>query len=168
MKKVLMIIAQENFRDEELLEPKEVLENKGFEVKIASEEKRIAKGKLGTEVMPDLTFEEINLDEFEGIIFVGGRGIAKYFFNQKILNLAKEAVEKNIVMGAICIAPSILANAGVLAGKRATAFPSEKTNLEAQGVHYSEGPVEVDGKIVTANGPKAAKKFGEKVALLLK
>jgi len=62
-------------------------------------------------------------------------------------------------VGAICMAPSILANAGILTGRRVTVFPSEEDNLRAKGAEIISSYVTVDGKIVTGSGPYAAKEF---------
>ena len=75
--------------------------------------------------------------------------------------------EDEKVVAAICIAPSILVNAGILNGRRATAFPSERDNINAVGT-FTGKPVEVDGKIITANGPEAAAEFGKKIADAIK
>jgi protease I len=81
--------------------------------------------------------------------------------------LAKEFNKDGKVVSAICIAPSILANAGILNGKKATSFPSQRNNINAVGT-YTGTPVEVDGKIITGNGPQAAKDFGKKIAEALR
>ena len=81
----------------------------------------------------------------------------------KALDIAIQASQKGKVIGAICIAPSRLANAGLLRDKKATAFPSEKENLESKGAKYTGDPVTKDGKIVTGKGPEAAQKFAEEI-----
>ncbi|MGB9911460.1 MAG: DJ-1/PfpI family protein [Microgenomates group bacterium] len=165
--KVLMIVAPVNFRDEEYQKPREVLESAGWKVEVASKGVKEAQGMLGARVSIDKELSEINLDEYEGVIFVGGSGTTVYFEDQLVLNLAKSAYEKGKVIGAICIAPSILANAGILQGKNATAYSSEEENLKAKGVKYTKSGVIVDGKIVTASGPQVAYEFGEKLVEVL-
>ncbi|MBC7348303.1 MAG: DJ-1/PfpI family protein, partial [Clostridia bacterium] len=78
-----------------------------------------------------------------------------------------EAAEQGKVLGAICLAPVTLANAGVLAGRKATVFSPEAKRLEAAGAKYTGAGVEIDGRIVTASGPENAKDFGEAIAALL-
>jgi len=166
-KKVVFVISQTDFRDEELLEPKEVLEGRGFEVKIASKTRNKAIGKLGAEVDPDLAIPEIEAKDFDALVFVGGPGARDYFSEGMVLDLVKDFKSAGKVLGAICIAPSILANAGALIGRNVTAFPSEEQNLRDKGADYTGMQVEVDGKVVTAKDPGAAKEFGEKLAYLL-
>ena len=84
------------------------------------------------------------------------------------LSLAQKFYNAGKITAAICIAPVILANAGLLNGKKATSFPSEENALEDKGAAFTGNPVEADGLIVTAEGPKAARDFGKKIAQLLK
>jgi protease I len=167
--KAVLIIAHQNFRDEEYNEPKNILEQKGAEVKVASSSLEEAKGMKGATVKPDMLVKDINVEEMQAVVFIGGTGAKEYFQNQDALNVAKEAAknDKVKVLAAICIAPVILANAGVLNGKNATVFPSEKEAIEEKGAKYLDQDVVVDGKIVTARGPEASKKFGQKIAELM-
>ena len=167
-KKILMVIAPSNFRDEELFHPKKVLEKKGFEVKIASSKSGEIKGVMGGTAVPDFKLEEVRAEDFDAVVFIGGGGASVYFNDATAQNLAKDAFSLGKIVAAICIAPSTLANAGLLEGKNATSYSSEQGNLEAKGAVYSGANVTIDGKIITANGPAAAKEFGEKIAEALR
>lgn len=167
-KKVLMIIAFENFRDEELIFPRKILQENSFTVKIASWKKGIAKGMLGNKVKVDMKIDEVNVNDFEGVIFVGGTGTTKYFNNKTAHRIAKEFYKNKKVIGAICFGPVILANAGILKGKRATCFYTKGKVIISKGAKYTGKEVEVDGLIITGNGPEAAKKFGYGFLKLLK
>ncbi len=68
------------------------------------------------------------------------------------------------IVAAICIAPSVLAHAGLLRGVRATAFSSQHDDLLAHGALWTGDPVTVDGAIITGNGPSAARDLGMAVA----
>jgi len=162
-KKVLMVIAPVDFRDEEYFETRKVLEDLGNKITVANSTGQPSKSSFGKIVKPDKALHDINEKDFDVIVFVGGRGSAEYFNSQQALNLAKEFNKSGKVVAAICIAPTILVNAGILSGKKATAFPSERNNINAVGT-YTGKPVEVDGKIITGNGPQAAKEFGKKIA----
>ncbi|MCX6798856.1 MAG: DJ-1/PfpI family protein [Candidatus Diapherotrites archaeon] len=163
-KKVLFIIAQQNFRDEELFEPKAVLEAAGASTTIASKKAGSATGMLGGKANASLALSDVSPGDFDAIIFVGGGGSSVFFNDPAAHDLAKEAAAQGKILGAICIAPSILANAGLLRGKKATAFSSEAQNLRDNGAGYTGQPVTVDGKIITGSGPAAAKEFGKKIA----
>jgi len=165
--KILMVLAPEDFRDEEYQKPRKVLEEMGAEVIVASKGVWEAKGMLGAKVKVDLDLSQVKIDDYLGVVFVGGIGASSYFNDENALNLARNFFEKGKIVGAICIAPSILANAGILSGKKATAFYSEEKNLVKKGTIYTGQPVTVDGKIVTANGPSAAEEFGRKLGEVL-
>jgi len=167
MASVLMIIAPEKFRDEELFHTKDALEMNKHEVIIASTSTEEAHGMLGGKAKPSLTIDEVEVKNYDAIVFVGGSGASIYFKNKTALNIAKTAFQKGKVLAAICIAPSILANAGLLNSTKATSYPSEKENLESSGALYQNEAVVADGKIVTANGPAAATLFGRTLAKLL-
>ncbi len=166
-KKAVMIIAQNNFRDEELLHPKNILENSGITVKIASRNIEEASGMLGARVIPDMRLQDINVQDFDAVIFVGGRGASVYWNDPVAHKIANEAYLASKVVAAICIAPVTLANAGLLKGKKATVWPSEARALTSKGAFYTGKPVEMDGLIITASGPAAADEFGKRIAEVL-
>ena len=166
-KKVVMIFASSNFRDEELKTPRKILEDYGAKVTLASSSLKPARGMLGMMAKADILLKDVKVEEYDGIVFVGGLGAREYFNDKTAHKICKEAVEKNKVLGAICIAPAILAHSGVLKGKRATVWKGEAKTLKAAGAIYTGKAVEVDGKIITADGPKAAGLFGQKTARVL-
>lgn len=164
---ILMVIAQEGFRDEELEIPKALFEEKGFKVEVAARTTAEAKGMLGLKVKPDLALGEVDLAKYKAVVFVGGVGAQDYFSDPQALGLAREAYRQGKVLGAICLAPVILARAGVLEGKRATVWPSEAEALRKAKALHTGRDVEVDGRVVTAKGPHAARAFAEKILELL-
>ena len=158
-----MIIAQNNFRDEELFEPKKILEDAGVEVKVASTSLNLARGALGATAKPDLLISEITAGDFDAVIFIGGGGANQYWKDPVAHKLATEAVNSNKIIAAICIAPVTLARAGLLKEKKATVWSSETGQLKIAGAIYTGKNVEKDGNIITASGPFAAKEFGEEI-----
>ncbi|MCG2676025.1 DJ-1/PfpI family protein [bacterium] len=166
-KKVLMIIASTNFRDEEYKEPREILEAQGAKVTVASSTLKGCRGMLGLYVQPDILLNQVKVKDYDGILFIGGSGASEYWDSKIAHEIAQEAVRQDKVLGAICIAPLTLANAGVLKGKRATVWPSEGIKIRNLGAQYIPSSVQVDGKIITADGPKSAKAFGEAIVKAL-
>jgi protease I len=118
MKKIAIIIAYKDFRDEEYFQTKEILENNGFKTKTFSNEKGIAVGKFGGEVNIEKTIEDLDIDEFDTIIFVGGSGAVQFLDNEISYNLINKAYNSNKLIAAICIAPVILAKAKILITKK--------------------------------------------------
>jgi len=162
-KKILMIIPSKDFWDEELMKPKEIFELKGFLVTVASSAMKETKGMFGTKIKPDVVLNKVKAVLYDAIVFVGGEGAVKYWDDPHAHRLVKEALKKGKILGAISIAPIILANAKVLLGKKATVWPTWGKRLKWAGAIYTGEPVEVDGKIVTANSPGAAEEFARTV-----
>jgi protease I len=167
MATVLMIIAPERFRDEELFVTQEELELAGHRTVIASRVKGICPGSRGGFATATLTLLEVDVDDYDAVVFVGGGGAKVYFADDSALRIARSMAESGKVTAAICLAPVILANAGILAGKRATVAGTEAKTLEDKGAHYTGPGVTVDGTIVTANGPKSSRLFGRKIVEFL-
>lgn len=162
--KALLIIAPKNFRDEELFHTKEELEKAGAEVIIASSKIGNIRGMLGGTAKAELDLRSVRVEDFDAIIFIGGSGASAYYEDPQAHQIAKEAVQQSKVLAAICIAPGILAKAGVLKGKKATIWNGDFVEiLERNGARYTGKSVEIDGKIITANGPPAARDFGRAI-----
>jgi len=162
-KKILMIIASQNFRDEELFKPRELFIKEGMEVILASSSLEISRGMLGGTAKPDILIGEVKVEEFEVIIFVGGMGSSEYWDDPVAREIVKKAVALDKLICAICIAPVTLANAGILDEKKATVFRSEVNAIKRKGAIYTGKAVEVDGNIITAEGPQAATEFGQTI-----
>jgi len=163
-KKAIFIIAQNNFRDEELFIPLEILESRDIKTVVASTTTDLAFGKLGAEVRPDLKIDDIDIKEYDALIFIGGRGAATFIKSPKIWELAQKFAKAKKIVAAICNTPSILANSGLLMGKQSTAIFHQEENLRSKGADYTGMPVEVDGKVITARNHYSAREFGEKIA----
>ncbi len=167
-KKVVMVVAKNEFRDEELLQPKAILEGAGVEVVVASSSPGTAIGTLGARVEVQELIANIDPSDYDAVVFVGGRGSSEYWQNPTAHAIAKKANEQGKLICAICIAPVTLAKAGLLFEKKVTAWQSEANTLKQAGAFYTGRAVEVDGNIITANGPTAAKEFGETILGKLK
>jgi len=170
--KALMIIAPENFRDEELNIPKKIFEDHGATVEVASTSRHECRGMRGSSVYPDIELTKVNLDDYLIVVLVGGIGV-KTFFADKALHLfLREAAGGGRILGAICLAPLVLAKADLLNGKKATVWDDAQKNssrvLKERGATYINEAVVVDANLVTANGPEAAEAFAHKIVELAK
>lgn len=164
MDTVLMVVAPDMFRDEEYAHPKEVFEARGARVVTASTRPGPVTGRFGLQAEADIALADADPADYRAVVFVGGSGASVFFDDPAAHALAREARDDGAVVAAICIAPSTLARAGLLAGRRATAFPSQQADLEACGAEFTGQSVTVDAPFVTANGPDAAYDFGEAVS----
>jgi protease I len=167
MATVLMIIPPERFRDEELFQTREELEKAGHSIVIASTRKGICPGSRGGQAEAEITLDEVIIGEYEAVIFVGGGGSKLLFNNPLAQTIAREIYNQGKVVAAICLAPVILANAGLLFTKKATVAGTEAKTLENQGAIYTGPGITVDGNIVTANAPKASRGFGKKITEIM-
>jgi protease I len=164
--RILMVIAPDQFRDEELLEPKQLLTEAGATVQVASTKSAEAKGMLGALVTPDLVLADAKSADYQAVIVVGGMGSPDHLWNEpKLHQIVRDLHKDNKVVAAICLSGAVLANAGVLKGKRATVWPMYESlkALSDGNAQYIEQPVVQDGKLITANGPEAAHQFGETI-----
>lgn len=171
-KKIAMIIAFQDFRDEEYFIPKNIFLGKRLEVKTVSSKKGKALGSYGGVIDVDLTLKELSVSDFDGIVFVGGSGAAKYMNDERCHQIAQEAVSQGKVLAAICISPTILARSGILKNKKATVWQNNLDKsavkiLKEEGANYQAEPVVIDEKIVTADGPQSARKFAEMIVRVL-
>ncbi len=163
MPKLLFVIAPERFRDEELLEPKRALEAAGVAVTIASTRPGKATGMLGASVAVDCTVQQVKTEGYDAVAIAGGAGAPSHLWESEPLRaLVKAMHAAGKPVAAICLSPPVLARAGVLSGRRATTYRTDRAlaELKRGGATYVEQPVVVDGQIVTANGPEAAADFG--------
>lgn len=166
-KRVLFIISSENFRDEELLEPKKVLESYKARIVITNNTGKTSKGMLGARVDVHTTINKVDVNDYDAIIFVGGSGSTVYWNDKIALNIAKEAFLKGKVVASICLASGTLANAGIFKGRNATGWPDTKILIEKNGGTYTGKDLEINGRLISAKGPSAAVKFGEAIAKAL-
>ncbi len=123
---------------------------------------------MGGKVNVDLSVGDVKVADYEGVAFIGGPGMVELVENSEFVKLAKEFYDAGKLTTAICIAPVILANAGILKGKKATVWSGAEEEIKKGGGVYTGKSVEVDGKIITANGPPAAEDFGEAIVEALK
>ena len=168
--KVLYVIAPERFRDEELLEPKRLLEQRGATVTVASTRGGTATGMLGAKVGLDCTLQQAEPESYDAVAVAGGAGAPGHLWDSEPLRAIVQSLHASgKPVGAICLSPPVLARAGILAGKRATTFPADRALLELKrgGAIYVEEPVVLDGTIITASGPEAAAAFGQTLVRLL-
>lgn len=160
----VLIIASNKFRDEELFETKQALQDAQITTTIACSRLGPVKGMMGGRAEPDIVLRQVKVDDYDAVIFIGGSGAKEYFDDALAMSIAQEAKDKNKVLAAICIAPAILANAGLLDGVKATSYSSERVALTKAGAEFTGADVEQDGMIITGSGPQAATKFGQAIA----
>lgn len=166
-KTAVMIVANQNFRDEEFEEPYAALTAAGVQVTIAAGCKGPARGTLGKAITASVALPDVDPARYDLVVFVGGAGAQVYFADPEAHRIARGAAENKKVLAAICIAPAILAQAGVLKGHKATAFPSVEKILANGGATVVRQDVVIDGTLITAPGPQAAAAFAKALVAAL-
>jgi len=172
-KKVLIFIAFNGFQDTEYSETAQALQNAGWQTVLVSSGMGTAQGKLGAKVEVENLLSDVNMNDYQALVLIGGPGAESYLQNQDLHRLVQQAVQQNKVVAAICVAPAILAEAGVLAGKTATVWSLTTDHsfidiLTKGGAKYTDQGLVTDGKIITANGPEIAQNFAQALIGMLK
>lgn len=164
--KLLLVIAPENFRDEELEVPRSVFDRNGIGYDIASTKTGACSGMLGATAEATLTLDEVAAEDYAGIVIVGGIGSQDHLWDSETLQaLVAAFFESGKVVAAICLAPVVLARAGVLKGREATVFrsPASVREMAAGGAVLVEIPVVADLDLITAAGPSVAEAFADEI-----
>jgi protease I len=142
------------FEDSEFLYPYYRFQEAGYKVDVVGSKSEITyTGKHGVPFRADLSPEEVDVDEYESVIIPGGSAPDRMRLDKGLVRIVKEAHKKGKVVAAICHGPQILIEAGILRGKKATCWYSVATDLRNAGAVYVDGPVVIDGNIVTSRFP---------------
>ncbi|HOX36148.1 MAG TPA: DJ-1/PfpI family protein [Methanoregulaceae archaeon] len=168
--KLLVAVAPERYRDEELDEPLAVFKERGIGWDISSVKKGICTGMLGAKVPATLGFSDADPVAYDGLVIIGGAGSVPHLWgNRDLARLAGAFHSAQKPVAAICLSPVVLARAGILKGKKATVFrsPDAVAEMRKGGAVLTDLPVVVDGTVITADGPAAARAFGTAVAAAL-
>ncbi|MDR2735729.1 MAG: DJ-1/PfpI family protein [Puniceicoccales bacterium] len=161
MNKRTVVIIGNGVEETELVVPVDMLRRAGTDVKILSIDDKIVIGSNNISVVADGLLRDYRYDKPDCILLPGGPWALKARHNQDVLGLVKDQYDNKLVVAAICAAPLILNDAGVLDGHEYTSHFSVK--LECSDVTR---PVILDGNIITARGPGAAIEFG--IAIITK
>lgn len=164
--KILLTVAPEKFRDEELAEPVAAFRKAGIEFDIASTRRGPCTGMLGGKTTATLSFEDIDPKKYDGLVIVGGVGSQTHLWDDDLLMpIVKMFHQSGKVVAAICLATVVLARAGILKGKKATYYDSPVSfrEIKAAGAVLTNAPVVRDARVITANGPSASKAFADEI-----
>jgi putative intracellular protease/amidase len=167
-KSILMVIANKWFQDYEYGIPRNCFEDAWFKITVAAGVQWECVWAFGAKVKSDMSLSQADAQDYDMVVFVWGWwAYAQYFKDPEYLRLAKTA--KSI--WAICIAPTLISDAGVLSGKKCTGRDdgeySQISYITANGWIYQPYDVVQDWNIITANGPWAAHEFAQKIVKFL-
>lgn len=155
MTKVLVLLA-DGFEEIEATTIIDVLRRAALDVTTAALEGVNVHGAHGITVIADCELREVQDKSFEVVLLPGGMpGSRNLRDDARVIDLLQRQAAQHKYLGAICAAPIALEAAGVLKGKRATAYPGNPL----PSAEVSESRVVVDGKLVTSRGPGTALEF---------
>ncbi len=165
MKKIAILFSN-GTEEIEALTPVDVLRRAGVECDIVSVCGEFPKGSHGITVKADKLIEDIDFNDYSGIVVPGGLPGAQIIADNEIVkNIIKSALADGKMVAAICAAPALaLAANGFVNGKNITCYPA-KAFIDSVNkcANYTGKDVEVDGNVITANGPRSAFAFSKAI-----
>ncbi|MDK7374972.1 type 1 glutamine amidotransferase domain-containing protein [Weeksella virosa] len=175
MNKRIAILTEEGFEEVELSSPKKVLEDAGFKVDIISTTLEPIKSWDHTdwgktyEVNRNVDQEKINISCYDALILPGGvLNPDKLRLNENALQLIRDFNDAGKPVAAICHAPQVLIDAGVVKGKKLTSYLSVRKDLENAGALWLDQSVVIDGNLITSRTPNDLSNFNRAILEALK
>jgi 4-methyl-5(b-hydroxyethyl)-thiazole monophosphate biosynthesis len=156
--KTALVLFAEGSEELEAVTVVNILRRAGVTVTLAGLSDGALKGSRGITLQPDTTLNAVLNDDFDMLVLPGGMpGTRHLQADARVIKLAQDMAEHGKYVTAICAAPMVLATAGLLAGKRATCYPTCLD--EFPGVQLQTEAVVEDGKLITSRGPGTAMDF---------
>lgn len=170
--KRFLIMATDGFEEWELFGPRQMLIERGAEVQLASPALTPIQATVlddpGQVIRPDLQIRDVRIDDFDALILPGGvLNPDALRMNDDAVALIRAFVAAGKPVGAICHGPWLLVEADVLRGRRATCWPSIKTDLRNAGAILVDEAAVTDGNIVTSRKPDDVPPFVDSLAKLV-
>lgn len=168
----VLMIATDGFEESELMKPRQALIDAGVKVTLASLKTDPIQGEKGGEkgstITPDMTVEDVETEDYDALVLPGGVGNPdKLRMDETTVDLVQEFFDDGKTVAAICHAPWLLVEADVLDGKRATGWPSVRTDMENAGADVVDEEVVVDGNLITSRNPDDIPAFVEAIKAAL-
>lgn len=154
----VLVIATDGFEQSELMKPRQALIDAGVQVTLASLKLDPITGESGGEkgesITPDALVSDIDSEDFDALVLPGGvHNPDTLRMDDTVIGLVQEFFDDGKTVAAICHAPWLLIEADVVDGKRATSWPSLRTDLENAGAEVVDQAVVVDGNLITSRKP---------------
>jgi protease I len=161
-------VLAEGFEDSEFKKPYDAFRDAGHEVVVIGSKKGDKlSGKNGKEkIKADVGIDEANADEFQALFIPGGHSPDVLRGDPKFVAFTREFAEEPIL--AICHGPQLLMTAGMVEGRRMTAWKTVQEDLRCAGAEVVDEPVVVDGELVTSRQPSDIPAFIERSLAVLR
>lgn len=166
---MIYVFFANGFEETEAIVPVDMLRRAGLEVKLVSvNDELTVTGSHGIPLKADIMFDAANFDDAEMLLLPGGMpGTKNLDAHAGLCELLQDSAEdKKIKLAAICAAPSVFGNLGLLNGEKAVCYPGFEDQLI--GATVLKDPVVVSNQFITARGAGAAMKFALKLVEVLK
>jgi protein deglycase len=138
----------------------DLLVRAGVEVTTAGLQPGPVTASRGVVIVPQTDLDHAMRRDYDMVVLPGGLpGATNLDADPRIHTLLKKMATADKYIAAICAAPRVLGNAGLLDGKQATSYPGHVDKMDLPGVTYLETPVVQDGKVITSRGPGTAMDF---------
>lgn len=146
----------------------DLLVRAGVQVTTAGLEPGPVTASRGVTLVPDTTLDEALAHDYDMVVLPGGGpGAERLDSDPRIGELLKKMAAKDKYTAAICAAPKVLANAGLLTGRKGTSYPGFVDRMAIPNFTYLEQPVVQDGNVITSRGPGTAMDFALHLVELL-
>ena len=160
----VLIVATDGFEEWELFGPRQILQERGAEVLLASLSRTPIQATVhddpGKTIRPDLTIDDARAEEFDALILPGGvRNPDQLRLHDNVIALIRLFAEQRKPIGAICHGPWLLVEADLLRDRTATSWPSIRTDLRNAGAVVVDEAAVTDGNIVTSRNPDDVEAF---------
>lgn len=163
-----IIFLAEGFEEIEAITVIDVLRRAQVDIKAVSVSDKLAvTGAHKITIIADVLYEEIDFTDIDMLILPGGMpGTTNLASHQRLMQSISQHAKSDRWACAICAAPSILGELGILRGKSAVCYPGYETSLLGADVKFDS--VVHDGKVVTARGPGTSIQFALRLVEVLK
>ncbi len=165
MKKIAVLIA-DGTEELEALTPVDVLRRTGAKCDLVSVNNQTCLSSHNVVIKADKLISEIDFLEYDAVVVPGGMpGATNISDCEKAIEFIKHLMEKNKLVASICASPAVvLSRHRLINGKKVTCYPAPDFINALSGCLYTGEDVEVDGNVITANGPLSAMKFAFKIS----
>jgi protease I len=168
----VLIVATDGFEESELFGPRQILQQRGAQVKLASPKLDPIQATVhddpGKTIRPDLTLDQAKADDFDALVLPGGvRNPDSLRLNDRAIALIRAFADAGKPIGAICHGPWLLVETDLVRDKRVTGWPSIWTDLKNAGGTVIDEAAVTDGNIVTSRKPDDVEPFTEALIQLI-
>lgn len=156
MAKVLVPLV-DGFEEIEAVTIVDVLRRADISVIMAGVTDSYVTGSHGIKLQTDLLLKDVDLGDITAIVLPGGPGVKNLQENEFVTQMVRDHYRSGKLTAAICAAPLVLSQAGILTDRLVTSYPSVKDQLNCK--EYLTDPVVIDGHLITSRGPGTSLSF---------